>query len=257
MHDVTELIPRIQQGTLGDRGVVFVKGGYIESVRVQTRRPESVRAGASSWATTITRAIPIRRSRKPSSPSSSTLSPRANTGTTRLILITWDDSEGFYDHASPPNFERCPDGHPCGDGPRVPAIIISPFARDHAIDHDLADHTSFAKMISKIFDTPPLATLPDEAPYLPEGPRDTNPALSDLLSALDPERLSARKNPFRPVPRLSMTSASRRRCRAPRSEFVRMWCPAKITPPPVLRRLPSEQSRRHCAPSRWQQDEDR
>ena len=34
MHDVTELIPRIEQGTLGDSGVIFVKGGYVESVRV-------------------------------------------------------------------------------------------------------------------------------------------------------------------------------------------------------------------------------
>jgi phospholipase C len=113
-----------------------------------------------------------------------------------VILITWDDSEGFYDHVAPPQFERCPDGHPCGDGPRVPAIIISPYARDHAVIHDIADHTSFAKMLARIFDLPPLATLPDEAPYMPEGPRDTNPALSDLLAAFDPERLAGTKAPI-------------------------------------------------------------
>jgi phospholipase C len=113
-----------------------------------------------------------------------------------VILITWDDSEGFYDHVAPPQFERCPDGHPCGDGPRVPAIIISPYAKDHAILHDVADHTSFAKMLAWIFSLPQLATLPDEAPYLPEGPRDTNPRLSDLLSAFDPERLAGTKMPI-------------------------------------------------------------
>ncbi len=45
------------------------------------------------------------------------------------IIVLWDDSEGFYDHVPPPQFEQCPDQHPCGDGPRVPLILISPWAR--------------------------------------------------------------------------------------------------------------------------------
>jgi phospholipase C len=195
VHDVTELIPRIQQGTLGDSGVIFVKGGYVNPFGFKPADPNLYVQGAfmgdddhpgysdsqisEGFVAEFVNAI-----------------AKSKYWNDSLILITWDDSEGFYDHASPPNFERCPDGHPCGDGPRVPAIIISPYARDRAVDHDLADHTSFAKMISKIFSTPPLATLPDEAPYLPEGPRDTNPALSDLLSALDPERLSGTKQPI-------------------------------------------------------------
>ncbi len=195
VHDVKELIPRIEQGTLGDRGVVFVKGGYIDPFGFKPADPNpyvqtyfngdddhpgySDSQISQAFVAEFVNAIAKSKYWKDS-----------------IILITWDDSEGFYDHSAPPNFERCPDGHPCGDGPRVPAIIISPFARDHAIDRDLSDHTSFAKMISKIFNTPALATLPDEAPYLPEGPRDTNPALSDLLSALDPERLSGTKEPI-------------------------------------------------------------
>lgn len=195
VHDVKELIPRIEQGTLGDRGVVFVKGGYIDPFGFKPADPRPyVQAHfmgdddhpgysdsqiSQAFVAEFVNAI-----------------AKSKYWNDSLILITWDDSEGFYDHAAPPQFERCPDGHPCGDGPRVPAIIISPFARDQAIDRDLADHTSFSKMISKIFGTPPLATLPDEAPYLPEGPRDTNPALSDLLSALDPERLLGTKEPI-------------------------------------------------------------
>ncbi len=194
-HDVKELIPRIEQGTLGDRGVIFVKGGYIDPFGFKPADPspyiQSNFMGdddhpgyadsqiSEAFVAKFVNAI-----------------AKSKYWNDSLILITWDDSEGFYDHAAPPNFERCPDGHPCGDGPRVPAIVISPFARDRAIDHDLADHTSFAKMVSKIFDTKPLASLPDEAEYMPEGPRDTNPALSDLLSALDPERLSGTKQPI-------------------------------------------------------------
>lgn len=195
VHDVTELIPRIQQGTLGDRGVVFVKGGYINPFKLKPADP-------NPYIQTNFMGDDDHPGYSDSQISEGFVAEFVNAIANSkywddsLILITWDDSEGFYDHAAPPQFERCPDGHPCGDGPRVPAIIISPFARDHAVDHDLADHTSFAKMLSKIFDTKPLASLPDEAPYLPEGPRDTNAALSDLLSALDPERLSGTKQPI-------------------------------------------------------------
>ncbi len=194
-HDVAELIPRIEQGTLGERGVIFVKGGYINPFHFKPADP-------NPYVQTNFMGDDDHPGYSDSQISEAFVAEFVNAiakskyWNDSLILITWDDSEGFYDHAAPPNFERCPDGHPCGDGPRVPAIVISPFARDHAIDHDLADHTSFAKMVSKIFDTQPLATLPDEAPYLPLGPRDTNPALSDLLSALDPERLSGTKQPI-------------------------------------------------------------
>jgi phospholipase C len=195
VHDVTELIPAIANGTLGDRSVIFVKGGTVNPFGFKPANPSPyVQANflgdddhpgysdsqiSEAFVAEFVNAI-----------------AKSKYWNDSLILITWDDSEGFYDHVPPPQFERCPDGHPCGDGPRVPAIIISPYARDHTIDHDLADHTSFAKMISRIFDTSPLGSLPDEAPYLPLGPRDTNPALSDLLSALDPERLQGTKQPI-------------------------------------------------------------
>ena len=115
-----------------------------------------------------------------------------------VILITWDDSEGDYDHVPPPVFEKCPDGNPCGDGPRVPEIIISPFAKSHAIVSAPADHASFAKFLGALFDLPSLASLPDEAPYMPEGPRDANPAIDNLIDALDPARLAGKEAPIPP-----------------------------------------------------------
>ncbi len=195
VHDLTDLIPAIKEGKLGDRGVVFVKGGYADpfgfkpadkSPYVQENfQGDDDHPGYSdsqvseAMVAKVVNAIAKSKYWKDS-----------------VILITYDDSEGFYDHVSPPQFERCPDGHPCGDGPRVPAIIISPFAKDHAIIHDQSDHASFAKMLGKIFHLPALASLPDESPYLPEGPRDLDPRLSDLLGALDPERLSGTKAPI-------------------------------------------------------------
>ena len=112
------------------------------------------------------------------------------------IIIIWDDSGGFYDHVPPPQFERCPDGHPCGDGPRIPLILISPYAKSAAIVSSQGDHASFAKFLDALFGLPPLASLPDEKPYLPEGPRDTNPRLSSLLGGFDPARLAGIKAPI-------------------------------------------------------------
>jgi phospholipase C len=109
------------------------------------------------------------------------------------IIIVWDDSEGFYDHVPPPQFEQCPDKHPCGDGPRVPFILISPYAKTGGIISDPGDHASFAKFLDVLFNLPPLASLPDEKPYLPQGPRDTNPRLTDLLGGFDPARLAGKR----------------------------------------------------------------
>jgi phospholipase C len=111
------------------------------------------------------------------------------------IIIIWDDSEGFYDHVPPPQFEPCPDKHPCGDGPRVPLILISPYARSGAIVSNAGDHASFAKFLDVLFNIPALASLPDEKPYLPQGPRDMNPRLTDLLGGFDPERLEGKTPP--------------------------------------------------------------
>ncbi|HCT61422.1 MULTISPECIES: alkaline phosphatase family protein [Acidobacterium] len=109
------------------------------------------------------------------------------------IIVLWDDSEGFYDHVPPPQFEECPDKEPCGDGPRVPLILISPYARSGGVDSNSGDQGSFAKFLDVLFRLPALGSLPDEKPYLPEGPRDTNPRLSNLLGGFDPARLAGEK----------------------------------------------------------------
>ena len=112
------------------------------------------------------------------------------------IVITWDDLGGFWDHVTPQNFERCPDGHPCGDGARVPAIVISPFAKTAAVVHDFNDQDSVLKFIETVFALPALASLPDEKRYMPMGPGDGNALLSNLRGAFDYERLTGRRPPL-------------------------------------------------------------
>jgi phospholipase C len=81
------------------------------------------------------------------------------------IVLTWDDFGGFYDHVPPPHVDVY------GLGPRVPAIVISPWARPGSIFHETADFSSVLRMIEMIFGLPSLT----------ERDRKAN----DLLSAFD------------------------------------------------------------------------
>ncbi len=93
------------------------------------------------------------------------------------IVVTWDDPGGYYDHVPPPQFERCADGEPCGDGPRLPFLLISPYARSGEVVHDPGDQTSILKFAERLYGVPPLAA------------RDANPAIADLLGGFDLARL--------------------------------------------------------------------
>jgi len=58
------------------------------------------------------------------------------------ILLTWDESGGFYDHVPPPQVDEW------GYGFRVPMVIISPFAKRGWVNHQVMDHTSIVKFIA-------------------------------------------------------------------------------------------------------------
>jgi phospholipase C len=66
------------------------------------------------------------------------------------VVITWDDFGGFYDHVPPPHVDLW------GFGPRVPMLLISPWAKPGFIAHDTLEFSSVLKMIETIWDVPPL-----------------------------------------------------------------------------------------------------
>lgn len=70
-----------------------------------------------------------------------------------VIILTWDDFGGFYDHVPPPHEGRY------RLGPRVPLIVISPFARPHFVAHARYDFRSVLKFVENTF------KLPDEMSY--------------------------------------------------------------------------------------------
>jgi phospholipase C len=95
------------------------------------------------------------------------------------IFITWDEAGGSYDsgYIQPVSF--------LGDGPRVPLIVVSPWARHGAVDHTYNDHVSILKFIEQNWGLPPLTSfsednLPNPTPevYVPRN----RPAIGDLMT---------------------------------------------------------------------------
>jgi phospholipase C len=81
------------------------------------------------------------------------------------IFLTWDDFGGFYDHVPPPHVDVY------GYGPRVPLLVISPYARPGHVFHETSDFTSVLRFIEKLHGTPSL------------GRRDAT--ANDLIGAFD------------------------------------------------------------------------
>ena len=68
------------------------------------------------------------------------------------LLLTYDDSGGWYDNVAPPTV----DGVTLG--PRVPAILVSPYARAGYVDDSQLDTASIPGLIEKVFKLPTLTT---------------------------------------------------------------------------------------------------
>ena len=82
-----------------------------------------------------------------------------------MIIVTYDENGGFWDHVAPPAGDRW------GPGSRIPAIIVSPFAKKGYVDHTPYDTTSIIKLITRRFELEPLAGV--------------RPNVGDLTAALD------------------------------------------------------------------------
>jgi phospholipase C len=123
------------------------------------------------------------------------------------IFVTYDETDGLYDHTVPHIRSLDPEGAPLAGGPRIPAIVISPYSRVHAISHAYSEHSSVIKFINELFDLTPLADLPDEVRGrklgLQEfGQKDLGPAdarvaeITNLFSAFDNARLTGSAAPL-------------------------------------------------------------
>lgn len=104
------------------------------------------------------------------------------------FLLSYDDWGGWFDHVTPPQIDQY------GYGARVPAILVSPYAKKGYIDHTMLDFTSILKFIEQNWNVPSLA------------PRDAN--ANNLLSAFDFNQ-PARIPVFIPLTRISAVPAKK------------------------------------------------
>jgi phospholipase C len=124
---------------------------------------------------------------------------------TSMLIITWDEHGGFYDHTHPTaaptpgdavntHYNKTQFGFTIY-GVRVPAVVVSPLVPPHLVDHRTYDHTSILATVEHAFGIEPLtardaaalslldlATLPQartDAPTIlpdPAGPTLATPA---------------------------------------------------------------------------------
>jgi acid phosphatase len=93
-----------------------------------------------------------------------------------LVVVTYDENGGQWDEVAPPK------GDLVGPGTRIPAVIISPFARRGYVDHTAYDTGSIARFITHRWSLPVLPGL-----KLRDTALEANglPAMGDLTAALE------------------------------------------------------------------------
>ena len=123
------------------------------------------------------------------------------------IIITYDETDGLYDHAPEVVRSYDPYGDALDQGPRIPTIVMSPFGEVHAVAHEADEHSSIIKLIDMTYGLTPLADLPDEAaarvqgqttykqPYLSPAD-DVVPNVGNMLVAFDNNRLLGQAAPL-------------------------------------------------------------
>jgi phospholipase C len=90
------------------------------------------------------------------------------------IFLSWDDWGGFYDHVVPPEVDEN------GYGPRIPGLVISPYARAGYIDHQQLSHDAYLKFIEDDFLSSQRLNKQDGRPDPRPDVREEAPGLGNL-----------------------------------------------------------------------------
>jgi phospholipase C len=106
-----------------------------------------------------------------------------------LLIITYDEHGGFYDHVSPPTtvdtiqeFQQL--------GFRVPSLVVGPFVKRGCVDSTQLEHVSVISTVSRRFDLEPL--------------NERVTATNDVSSAINPAYFDDPRPPA-PLPQLSVS----------------------------------------------------
>lgn len=127
LKDETEFLDAAKKGTLP--AVSFIK-----PIGLENEHPgESTITGGESHAVELINAV-----------------LNGPNGKDAVIILTYDENGGFWDHIAPPQIDKW------GPGTRIPALIISPFAKKGYVDHTSYETVSILSFIEKRWDLKPL-----------------------------------------------------------------------------------------------------
>ena len=206
MHGLSEFFATIAHHDLPSSGVFYIRGGYgnIDGWKPEDPNPKLAQVFSGNddhpgySDTQISEGL---LAKEINAIAASPYWPES------AIIITYDESDGFYDHTRPRIRSHDASGLPLEQGPRVPAIVISPFSVAHGLSHVPSEHSSIIKFVDELFGLVPLADLPDEErarqigaekfdqPNL--GPADDKvPDVGDMTSAFDALRLEGKRAPL-------------------------------------------------------------
>jgi phospholipase C len=160
-----------------------------------------------------------------------------------VLIITFDENGGFFDHVAPPLAPRGTPGEflitdplpqaaegiagPIGLGPRVPTLLVSPFSRGGFVSSEVFDHTSTLRLLETRFGA--------EVPNLSKWRRDTCGDLTRALNFANPD-LSVPKLPTPPPADPAMVGCSPRLDTYPATSGVPKQAGGRARRPSGLRR---------------------
>ena len=144
------------------RGKLPAVSWIVPTQKVSEHPPGTVSAG-QAYVTTLVNAI-----------------MRSPNWKSTAIFLAWDDWGGFYDHVVPPTIDLS------SYGLRVPALVISPYAKRGYIDHQTLSFDAYLKFIEDVFLdgerlNPKTDGRPDPRPYV----REDVAILGDLAQDFD------------------------------------------------------------------------
>jgi phospholipase C len=179
--------------------------GNIQSVKAFYRRAQEGTLPAVSWV--VPSAAVSEHPPMPVSAGQSYVTSLINAvmhsrdWSSTAIFLAWDDWGGLYDHVVPPVV----DGN--GYGMRVPAMVISPYARTGYVDHQTLSFDAYNKFIEDDFLggqrlDPKTDGRPDPRPTV----RETVPGLGDLVSDFDFTKPPRPPTPLPVHPHTTMTT---------------------------------------------------
>jgi phospholipase C len=144
------------------QGALPAVSWLVPSDNVSEHPPRSIKAG-EAYVTAVINAV-----------------MRSPDWDSTAIFLSWDDWGGFYDHVVPPRIDAN------GYGLRVPGLVISPWARQGWIDHQVLSFDAYSKLIEDLFLggarlDPATDGRPDPRPDV----RESAPQLGDLIASFD------------------------------------------------------------------------